>query len=327
MNCHSQIWSQQPDPRAGARELPRRHADALDPRARPARLRLLQPQHPREQGRRLHDLPRPRRPDAADAGRRTRCRWSGASTATATRSSYVRPRSEVFTMGYQPAGAAVGARPAAGEGVQHSEASRAARRATDDPLMSDTHTTSRRFAPARRHRGREYWRSLDELAETPEFQEFLHREFPQNASEWLDPVGRRGFLKLMGASLALAGVTACTRQPAEKIVPYVRQPEELVPGKPLFYATAMTARRRRASACWSRATKGGRPRSRATRSPGEPRRDRRLRAGGDSRPLRSRSLADADQPRRDPSVVAFLGDDARGARRRSSRCRAPASAS
>jgi molybdopterin-containing oxidoreductase family iron-sulfur binding subunit len=88
-------------------------------------------------------------------------------------------------------------------------------------------------------RGRVYWRSLEAVAETPEFKEFLHREFPQNASEWLDPVGRRGFLKLMGASLALAGVTACTRQPDEAIVPYVRQPEELVPGKPLFYATAM----------------------------------------------------------------------------------------
>jgi MoCo/4Fe-4S cofactor protein with predicted Tat translocation signal len=89
-------------------------------------------------------------------------------------------------------------------------------------------------------RGREYWRSLEAVAGTPEFKEFLHREFPQNASEWLDPVGRRGFLKLMGASLALAGVSACTRQPDEELVPYVRQPEELVPGKPLFYATAMT---------------------------------------------------------------------------------------
>ena len=88
-------------------------------------------------------------------------------------------------------------------------------------------------------RGREYWRSLESLSETPEFKEFLHREFPQNASEWLDPVGRRNFLKLMGASLALAGVSACTRQPTEELVPYVRQPEELVPGKPLFYATAM----------------------------------------------------------------------------------------
>ena len=88
-------------------------------------------------------------------------------------------------------------------------------------------------------RGREYWRSLESLAETPEFQSFLHREFPQNASEWLDPVGRRSFLKLMGASLALAGVSACTRQPVEHVVPYVQQPEDLVPGKPLFFATAM----------------------------------------------------------------------------------------
>ena len=88
-------------------------------------------------------------------------------------------------------------------------------------------------------RGREYWRSLEALSGTPEFKEFLHREFPQNASEWLDPVGRRGFLKLMSASLALAGVSACTRQPTEELVPYVRQPEEVVPGKPLFYATAM----------------------------------------------------------------------------------------
>src|SRR6187397_3715785 len=88
-------------------------------------------------------------------------------------------------------------------------------------------------------RGREYWRSLESLSETPEFKEFLHREFPQNASEWLDPVGRREFLKLMSASLALAGVSACTKQPNEKIIPYVRQPEDLVPGRPLFFATAI----------------------------------------------------------------------------------------
>ena len=68
----------------------------------------------------------------------------------------------------------------------------------------------------------------------------LHREFPAQASEWLDPVGRRNFLKLMGASVALAGATACTRQPDELIVPYVRQPEDVIPGKPLFYATTMT---------------------------------------------------------------------------------------
>jgi MoCo/4Fe-4S cofactor protein with predicted Tat translocation signal len=87
--------------------------------------------------------------------------------------------------------------------------------------------------------GPQYWRSLESVAETPEFQEFVHREFPSNASEFTDPVGRRGFLKLMSASLALAGVSACTVQPTELIVPYVRQPEEMVPGKPQYFATAM----------------------------------------------------------------------------------------
>jgi MoCo/4Fe-4S cofactor protein with predicted Tat translocation signal len=89
-------------------------------------------------------------------------------------------------------------------------------------------------------KGPEYWRSLEELAGSSEFQEMLHREFPKGASEWLDTVSRRGFLKLMGASLAMAGMTACTKQPLEPIVPYVRQPEEVIPGRPLFYATAFT---------------------------------------------------------------------------------------
>ena len=88
--------------------------------------------------------------------------------------------------------------------------------------------------------GPEFWRSLEELAGTTEFQEMLHREFPKGASEWLDTVSRRGFLKLMGASMALAGMTACTKQPTEPIVPYVRQPEEIVPGRPMFFASAFT---------------------------------------------------------------------------------------
>src|SRR5215471_3920988 len=86
----------------------------------------------------------------------------------------------------------------------------------------------------------EFWRSLEELAGKPEFREMMHREFPKGASEWIDAVSRRGFLKLMGSSLALAGMSACTRQPLEPIVPYVRQPEGLIPGKPLYYATAFT---------------------------------------------------------------------------------------
>lgn len=85
------------------------------------------------------------------------------------------------------------------------------------------------------------WRSLDERAMTPQFQQALQREFPALASEWGDETSRRTFLKVMGASIALAGVgTGCFRQPDEKIVPYVRQPEQLVPGKPLYFATSIT---------------------------------------------------------------------------------------
>src|ERR1017187_339916 len=93
-------------------------------------------------------------------------------------------------------------------------------------------------------RGREFWRNLEDLAATPEFEDLLQREFPRQAIGWGDDEnevdGRRNFLKMMGASLALAGLTACTRQPTEHIMPYVRQPEDLIPGRPLFYATAMT---------------------------------------------------------------------------------------
>jgi MoCo/4Fe-4S cofactor protein with predicted Tat translocation signal len=90
---------------------------------------------------------------------------------------------------------------------------------------------------------RSFWRTLDERLGDPGFQRHLYNEFPSllpTIEQVSDPVARRTFLKLMGASLALAGVTACTRQPAERIVPYVRQPEDLIPGRPLFYATAMT---------------------------------------------------------------------------------------
>jgi molybdopterin-containing oxidoreductase family iron-sulfur binding subunit len=87
--------------------------------------------------------------------------------------------------------------------------------------------------------GPRYWRSLEELAETPEFVAYLGREFPERAAEWTDAASRRTFLKLMGASLALAGVAGCSSERAEKIVPYVRMPEQLVPGKPLYYATSV----------------------------------------------------------------------------------------
>lgn len=87
--------------------------------------------------------------------------------------------------------------------------------------------------------GSQYWRSLEQIAETDEFREFLEREFPREAAVWGESFSRRGFLKMMGASLALAGLTSCVKQPDEKIIPYVQQPEILVPGKPLKFSTAM----------------------------------------------------------------------------------------
>ncbi|MGD0294883.1 MAG: TAT-variant-translocated molybdopterin oxidoreductase [Terracidiphilus sp.] len=86
--------------------------------------------------------------------------------------------------------------------------------------------------------GKKYWRSVDELANTPEFQAAVEREFPGSPHGWGDEVSRRGFLKFMGASAALAGLAGCTRQPDEPIYPYIKQPEDLIPGKPNYFATA-----------------------------------------------------------------------------------------
>jgi MoCo/4Fe-4S cofactor protein with predicted Tat translocation signal len=87
-------------------------------------------------------------------------------------------------------------------------------------------------------KGKKYWRSIDELAETPEFQELVAKEFPSQASEWIDPVSRRSFLKVMGASMALAGLAGCTKQPDEAIYPYVKAPEDLILGRPVYFASA-----------------------------------------------------------------------------------------
>ncbi|MGB8770956.1 MAG: TAT-variant-translocated molybdopterin oxidoreductase [Candidatus Korobacteraceae bacterium] len=92
---------------------------------------------------------------------------------------------------------------------------------------------------ARAKSGPQYWRCLEELAQTDGFVEMLHREFPRQASVWPEGASRRDFLKLMSASLALAGLSACVKMPLEPIVPYVRQPDEIVLGKPLFFASIM----------------------------------------------------------------------------------------
>jgi molybdopterin-containing oxidoreductase family iron-sulfur binding subunit len=89
--------------------------------------------------------------------------------------------------------------------------------------------------------GKQYWRTLDELADTPEFRDLISREFPSEAPSLLDAFSRRNFLKMMGASLAFGGLTGCRSRVDERIFPYAKNPpEEVIPGRPLFFATAMT---------------------------------------------------------------------------------------
>lgn len=88
--------------------------------------------------------------------------------------------------------------------------------------------------------GKEYWRSVEEFVDAPEFEELIAREYPHEIEEWDNSLSRRNFVKVMGASLALAGLSGCVIQPPEKIVPYVKNPEGMLPGKANYFATAMS---------------------------------------------------------------------------------------
>jgi molybdopterin-containing oxidoreductase family iron-sulfur binding subunit len=88
-------------------------------------------------------------------------------------------------------------------------------------------------------RGKEFWRSLEDLSRSDVFDDFMTQEFPQQAVPLEKGVDRRDFVKLMGASVAMASLAAC-KQPLDTIVPYVNQPESLIPGKPLYFASAFT---------------------------------------------------------------------------------------
>ncbi|TKD09506.1 TAT-variant-translocated molybdopterin oxidoreductase [Polyangium fumosum] len=88
--------------------------------------------------------------------------------------------------------------------------------------------------------GRDYWRSLAELVAEGAPPEDRQREFPEGADERPDEPSRRSFLKLLGASMALAGVTGCVKDPVEKILPYTIRPPEVTPGLSRYYATSMT---------------------------------------------------------------------------------------
>src|SRR5260370_5909345 len=98
--------------------------------------------------------------------------------------------------------------------------------------------------PPEESSGKRYWRGSEELAKTPEFQEWLQREFPAGAAELeTDAVSRRNFMRLMGGSMALAGIglSGC-RRPESYIVPYTKSVEWLIPGKAVLYSTSMPTR-------------------------------------------------------------------------------------
>ena len=86
--------------------------------------------------------------------------------------------------------------------------------------------------------GKKFWRSLEELSNSPKFQKWVTQEFPEGATDILDGKSRRNFMQLMAASMGLAGLTAC-RRPVEKILPYAHSVEGVVMGNSLHFATAM----------------------------------------------------------------------------------------
>lgn len=105
--------------------------------------------------------------------------------------------------------------------------------------MNEEHPISKIREKLAKLKGPLFWRSLDEVAETEEFTRFLKEEYPHGAAVSDSPSDRREFLKLMGASLVMAGLAGCKPRDMEKIFPYVTAPEEVLPGKPIFFATSM----------------------------------------------------------------------------------------
>ncbi|MFQ6610575.1 MAG: TAT-variant-translocated molybdopterin oxidoreductase, partial [Fidelibacterota bacterium] len=97
---------------------------------------------------------------------------------------------------------------------------------------------SNKKSPNQISKEKNYWRSYNELANTSEYKSFLENEFPEGTFDLPTQFSRKKFLGLMGASLALAGLTSC-RRPVEKIIPYINAPEEIIPGLSKNYATTM----------------------------------------------------------------------------------------
>ena len=165
---------------------------------------------------------------------------------------------------------------------------------------------------------RDYWRSLAQIDDRPEYRTALEREFPEGASELPEGVSRREMMMLLGASMSLAGVAGC-RRPVEEIVPFVTAPEEMVPGIPRYYATTMPFRRSAYGLIVE--SHEGRPTKVEGNpvTPFDPRGVELPHPGLGARPLRSRPLAIGDIAGHAKVLERFrdgLGPAVRGARLR-----------
>ena len=238
MNCHARVKEKSPQLADGPRELCYGPTGALGQGAPPSRLRLFQSPGARDGGRFLRKLPRPSRPDGGGAD------GPAALDGLVSRLSS-QPRAEHPACRIRDqAGLEARGRPG-GTGVEtdSGQAHQPADELLGVPPLAGKRTDQHAMKPfaqinPARLTGKRYWRSLDEAAATPEFQEWVTREFPEGYAT-VDGTNRRTLLKLMGASFGLAGLTAC-RRPVEHILPFSRASEGYVHGKPLHYASVAT---------------------------------------------------------------------------------------
>src|ERR1043166_4644896 len=226
-------------------------------------LRLFQSQHSREQGSRLFDVPWACGSDAADVSGE----YAADGVVPRLPSEHGKSLADAGPGGrndVDSAGESSGIGQEVSRGPQYPEQDRAYKLLDVPSLVDgmsdheqkpwvDSHPPTAEERELREYplnlttvrqklatqQGKKYWRTLDELAADPHFEDMLQREYPRGAAEWDESVDRRDFLKLMGASLALAGMGGCGLPPEQHVVPYVKQPDGLVLGKPLHFATVM----------------------------------------------------------------------------------------
>ncbi len=324
MTCHSQIWNNatltQPirDSWASGKSIEWTRVHDLPDFV------LFQPQHPCEQGHRLFYLPWTGKRDAADVQSEHAVHElvhqlpprPGAVHSAAIGSVQHR---------LQISGQSSRIGPATGEGIPRSVIDRL----RDVPPMRDDTPTAmsaliplesllEKPAPPRVNiealreklaagRGPAFWRTLEEAAETEELREYIEQEFPGLSGQIPQGVDRRSLLKVMAASLAMAGAAACTKQPKELIVPYVRQPENVIPGTAAVLRHRDDHGRIRARPAGRKPPEPADQGRRKSRSSGKSRRDHNFRTGFGSEPVRSRPFANRDAEGRHEHLGRFTG--------------------